>query len=61
MKREPVMITNAALALVQAGLVVTNSMGWTELTADQLESWMAFWAAVAVVANLWVRTRVSPT
>ena len=64
-KSEPAMVAGVITAIVSA-VSMAVALGWVELSADQVGAVEQFLAALApvvtaILANWWVRQRVTPS
>lgn len=61
MRREPLAVAGAVVALVQAILGAVVMMGWWALSAEQAAAWMSVIAlAGTAVVVVWSRGKVTP-
>lgn len=60
-KREPLAVAGAVVALAQAALTTIVLMGWWKLTAEQAAAWMGLIALTGTTAVVvWSRGKVTP-
>ena len=62
---EPVLTVNMILSVIRSGLLMLVALDAFDLTDQQLEATMGFAAAVSLavdaLANIWIRSQVTPT
>ena len=59
-RQEPVLTSSLVIGLVTAFLAMCVSMGWLELSDEQMTAVLGFVSATVVVAGIIVRQYVTP-